>query len=575
MNDQAIEQCRAKAQAFANVDMFERSIGFVDRALDMARRTNTDSRYDQVIADLFALRERVLAKQEASQKSAAQPKAPICDEASRILSASCFYAALGVDLSVTQNDLKTRYHALAKKFHPDKHSSAEARVRQLCEDAFKQITEAFDELSDENKRRRYDVRRARDVKRARDEPEPQTGSKQRKVEPAPWYSKFWHTDPLPKVALSQSDIAGFCVRQMIRLAKFMDENGDEKYDWLAMLGRYDQGTTTRDNFFLERVLWNFEGFAGYLTQVQELKRLFRADDYPRISVHLDHLEEAITRYMHNNAAREPAALKAGASLEEACTSFVDALHRLCVKMSSMQDRNAPWDELLTKFPNTGVQAAVSTLETVGVEYCDQALRDIMATTNSHLVKSIATKLITILGTVGELQVKARTGTADAALEKARILREDMSMEIAVEITRDYSTVKKVAQMLPAQIAINSKLKCRDDILRYFCQTFKELSLARRVWKSMISEASESSKACDRLRRSLKELVAERDANTWRELLSEKAGSSVFQTRFASIKKEYAEAVAYDGSLCKKTEELYREIRTELLIYIHEAQELEE
>lgn len=569
MNDQAIDQCRAKAQAFLNVNMFERSIGFVDKALDMARRTNTDSRHDQVIADLFAFRERVLAEQEALQKAAAQPKPPIFDEATRILSATCSYAALGLDPTVPQTRLKAAFFSLAKKFHPDKHTSAEVHVRQLCEDAFKRIKEAFDELSDEDMRRRYDKRAQ---KRAREEPEPQSGNKQRKVDPAPWYNKFWHVDALPNCALSQSEIAGFCVRQMSRLASFMDRNGDDQFDWYAMLLRYPAASGERkiDNTELERVLWQFEGFAGYLRQIEDLQRCFTAEHYPHISVHLDRLKDAIERYMRNNTAREPAALRAGASLDEACTAFVDVFRRLCVKMSCMQDSNAPWERLLAKFPSSGTQASTMTLEAVGVEFSDQALRDIMTTTQSNLVKSIATKLIAILVQVKQLQVKS---TAEGALEQAQILRENINMEVAVEIHRDFPSVKKVALMLPAQIATNSKKACQDDIVRYFCLTFKELFLARAVWKSMINEASESLKASDYLLKSLKELAAERDANVWRELLSENAGSSVFQVRYDCIKKKYAEAVAYDGNLCKKTEMLYREIRSELFIYLHEARDL--
>ena len=110
---------------------------------------------------------------------------------------------------------------------------------------------------------------------------------------------------------------------MTRLAVFMDTNGDTKYNWHSMLIRYDPADTTRHNVYrdslqLERVLWDYEGLAGYQAQVEILKNLFEHDDYPGISVHLDLLESAMKRYIRGNAAREPALLESGTSLEEAC-----------------------------------------------------------------------------------------------------------------------------------------------------------------------------------------------------------------------------------------------------------------
>ena len=413
-------------------------------------------------------------------------------------------------------------------------------------------------------------------KRGRDEPEPRSGRKQLKAEPAPWYSKFWHVDALPKVAMAQSDIAGFCVRQMTRLATFMDQNGDEQYDWYAVLGRYAPGGKTSDSPDYERILWEFEGVAGYLTQVQELQGIFEAKDYSKISVHLDHLKDAIDRYMRGNADVEPAAVRVGASLEEACTAFVHGFRHLCVKMSSMHDKGAPWDQYLEKLSSPGTQASASmTLDAVGVEFAEQALRDIMATTRYNHVKSIASKLSSILAQVEErrLSVKAHTHD-DAARAKARTFREKISMEIDFKIRRDFSTVRKAAQVLPVPIATKTKEMCRDDLVRYFCQTFQELSLARAFWNSMIAEASQSAESGDRLLQSLQELVAERDAEVWHTLLREKAGPTEFQARYDSIKEKYGDAVAYDRHLCKKTDELYREIRHELFIFLHKARALE-
>lgn len=325
--------------------------------------------------------------------------------ADRIIAASCSYVVLGVDPAASHDSLKKSYHSLARRFHPDKHSSEAPSVQQHCADVMARLNLAFDDLSDEDKRRRYNSRR-----RPRDEP--QHKSKQRKVQPAHWYSKFLHAIPLSNVKLSQSAIAGYCVRQMTRLALFMDKNGDTKYNWHSMLIRYDPADTTRhsvyrDNLQLERVLWDFEGLAGYQAQVQILKNLFEHDDYPIISVHLDHLESAMKRYIRGNAAREPALLESGTSLEEACNIFVDCLRRLCVKMNSMEDKKSPWDGFLLKFPETGTQAGVTTVETVGIHDSGLVLRDILSNTNSWLVKKIANRLNVILVEIGKLlQVKA-------------------------------------------------------------------------------------------------------------------------------------------------------------------------
>lgn len=58
-----------------------------------------------------------------------------------------FYETLGVKESATQDEIKKAYRKLAVKHHPDKGGS---------EDTFKKISEAYDTLGDENKRKQYD-----------------------------------------------------------------------------------------------------------------------------------------------------------------------------------------------------------------------------------------------------------------------------------------------------------------------------------------------------------------------------------------------------------------------------------
>ncbi len=62
-----------------------------------------------------------------------------------------YYEVLGVDKSVGDDELKKAYRKAAKKYHPDLHpGDAEA------EKSFKEVNEAYEVLSDKQKRARYD-----------------------------------------------------------------------------------------------------------------------------------------------------------------------------------------------------------------------------------------------------------------------------------------------------------------------------------------------------------------------------------------------------------------------------------
>jgi len=66
-----------------------------------------------------------------------------------------FYKVLGVDKSITPPDLKKAYRKLARQYHPDSNpGDAKAEAR------FKEISEAYSVLSDEEQRREYDQVRA-------------------------------------------------------------------------------------------------------------------------------------------------------------------------------------------------------------------------------------------------------------------------------------------------------------------------------------------------------------------------------------------------------------------------------
>jgi len=64
-----------------------------------------------------------------------------------------YYEILGLDRNATLDDIKRAYRKLAMQFHPDRVPESK---KKEAEEKFKEISEAYAVLSDENKRRLYD-----------------------------------------------------------------------------------------------------------------------------------------------------------------------------------------------------------------------------------------------------------------------------------------------------------------------------------------------------------------------------------------------------------------------------------
>src|SRR6056297_306982 len=62
-----------------------------------------------------------------------------------------YYEVLGVDKSASSGEIKKAYRKLAMKYHPDKNKDD-----KTAEDKFKEASEAYEVLSDPEKKQRYD-----------------------------------------------------------------------------------------------------------------------------------------------------------------------------------------------------------------------------------------------------------------------------------------------------------------------------------------------------------------------------------------------------------------------------------
>ena len=66
-----------------------------------------------------------------------------------------YYAILGITANATLAEIKTTYRKLASQLHPDKNASSDAPAK------FRKVQEAYEVLSDTDKRKSFDETRRR------------------------------------------------------------------------------------------------------------------------------------------------------------------------------------------------------------------------------------------------------------------------------------------------------------------------------------------------------------------------------------------------------------------------------
>src|SRR5947208_16392850 len=83
-----------------------------------------------------------------------------------------YYETLGVSKTASDDEIRSAFRKLARKYHPDV-----AKDKKTAEEKFKEINEAYEVLSDTERRKKYDQLGADWNKPGGIQPTPQWGGK--------------------------------------------------------------------------------------------------------------------------------------------------------------------------------------------------------------------------------------------------------------------------------------------------------------------------------------------------------------------------------------------------------------
>ncbi|AFQ03811.1 molecular chaperone DnaJ [Mycoplasmoides genitalium M6320] len=67
-----------------------------------------------------------------------------------------YYEVLGISKNASSQDIKRAFRKLAMQYHPDRHKAENETTQKQNEEKFKEVNEAYEVLSDEEKRKLYD-----------------------------------------------------------------------------------------------------------------------------------------------------------------------------------------------------------------------------------------------------------------------------------------------------------------------------------------------------------------------------------------------------------------------------------